>query len=283
MMQIVFFFVTRLLPILMGSLSLAYVFWAGFEIDLAVLIEEMLKGFDALLLATVGWIGGKIAAYFSSWSWFAGFEMDPNWRHVASLSYLYFIRDFENFRSYGQRVMILASLITGFAAILVFPVLGGLLGAEDSSYAKMFVFGLFPLLGFLFYGLTVTTFGGFVSRSEINRKRGLTMTFWDYVLSRYLRWVVRFVTGVALLAVLIRPMSTFVDTTLPTTMVLLVLWIVLAVEWLSRGIPQAVSEARTQNLPLAKALKASGNVNLGFNMLAAVAGGLTTIAFGLLI
>lgn len=44
-MQVVFFFVARLLPILMGSLSLAYVLWAGFDIDLADFIEGMLESF----------------------------------------------------------------------------------------------------------------------------------------------------------------------------------------------------------------------------------------------
>ncbi len=279
-MALMDFILYRLFPILLGSLSVAYLLWSGLQLDLTAIIEQVLSGLDAALIATIGVLGGLIASriieFIASTGLVFDLSLDERWRYLTSLSWLYFIRDFYNFKSYGQTVNIVASFVTGLIAILFFPLMGGLWGAENGSYLEKFLFGFFPLLGFLFYWIVMTTFSGFISRPEINRKRGLSMSYWEYVGSRYRLSFTRFIVGVIILAALLP----FVGTSIPTIFILFVLWIGLAVEWLRRGIPQALDEARQQNLTLGRALLQGGNVNLGLNMLAAVAGGVFIVLLG---
>lgn len=273
-------FVWRIICICLGAMSCVALAVKGFHIDVGPVLNYIVGTEEIILEQVFGDISQlvvkklhAISAYFH-WGWH--FNLDPQWKHIFVILWLYFKQDVGQLKGLaaanpqhasGLNKAALISRISGIAAALLSGFGAGLVGSTSGQYATNLLFGSLPILGFFFYATIMALANALYMRQGIAATYGSTVpSFWTWFLQRVGMGLARSLVGFAVLAIGLR----WPVTENPAIFLLIIVWVLLALEWLRRGWGQAKARAKRSGSTLIAAMLVTGNINLGLDMLATI-------------
>ena len=274
--------ILRLLAILLGAISCANLAWKGFGFQIGPLLTSLLDSWDQLLADTLGLAASTLIkglndlAVYLGWNWHL--ILYDHWRHVYVVLNLYFVRDAAQFGDLNLKQNMWTSYIAGFVVAAMSALCAGLLNASTTRYGDNLAIGAIPVIGFFMYAVVMAFAAARWNRAFFDRLAGRTepQPFWQFFGHRIFLAARRATIGLVILAIGLL----LVDVQSPAILMLAILWLLLAAEWLRRGWLQARDQVRSGEMRWRTALLRTGNINLGLDMFATIGLAITLLALG---
>lgn len=282
--------VVRLLFIGLGALSCVSLAAQGFHVRVGPVLNYLIGNEEIILQQIFGELGQaavralhNLSKYFH-WGW--SLHLDPAWKHIFVILWLYFKQDVQQLKdiaddtpSQAERLKKAAmiSRISGIVIAVLSGFCAGLVDTSSGAYQANLLFGSIPVIGFFIYAAIMAVVNALYMRQGLAEARNIPLPdFRKHLLQRLGMGAARAAAGFAVIAIGLNwPVSEH-----PAIFYLIVVWVLLALEWLRRGWGQAKVRAKKDNLTMLAAMNKTGNINLGLDMLTTIGVAFATIVFG---